>query len=79
MARRSDIHSSCRRQQHMTILDEIARSHAGRIAGELKAKIHGPGHSADWVHGYWKACDDLAAALGVNIGGNTDTNGKEQG
>lgn len=38
-----------------------------RVLVDLKSRTHGEGHSADWVHGYWRAIDDVAAEHGISI------------
>lgn len=37
-----------------------------------KALCHGTGHSPDWVHGYWKALDDVALSYGLVLDLQTD-------
>jgi hypothetical protein len=48
-------------------LDQDIKLAVAKAAAAQSMKLHGPGHSHDFVFGYWKCCADLAAACGFRI------------
>lgn len=53
------------------IAKEDGTTRFARVLSEHKQKIH-RGKSADFVHGYWKAVDDIAARYGITLEPQTD-------
>jgi len=53
-----------------TAFDNLRAEAHGCVAATIQVQLdelHGPGHSIDWVYGYWQACRDIAGVFGVTL------------